>query len=111
MPGSARRPRYFQYRLRAKAFDVLVDLNPRLGRIDQGKWVPNYAEIARQGGVLPNSVQPLAKGDAPLTESLMSALAGVAVLSGMSPEEAHARMFELVDVRPARVRRGLRAVA
>lgn len=111
MAGSARRPRYFRYRLRPRAFEFLLGLNPRLGRIDQGEWVPNYAEIARQGGVLPNSVQTLAGGDNPLTESLMSALVGVAVLNGVSAEEAHQKLFEHIDVRPARTRKGLRVVA
>jgi hypothetical protein len=111
MPGSSRRPRYFRYQLQSEAFRLLLDLNPRLGRLDQGKWVPNYQEIARQGGVLPNSVRSLASGDSPLTESLMSALAGVAVLNGMSEEDARRELFQLVDLRSANVRRRLKVAA
>lgn len=111
MPGRSRRPRYFRYELQPQAFELLLGLNPRLGRLEKGKWVPNYEEIARQGGVMPNTIRGVAGGTTPLTEGSMSALAGVAVLNGMSEDAARIKLFKHVDLRPARVRKGLRIVA
>lgn len=108
---STRRQRYFEYRLRKDAWGILRDLDRRLGRLEQGEWVVNCKEIARQANVSHALITELKRGNAPLTELAMAALVGVAVLNGMDADEAYCRLFEHVDVRPARVRRGLRAVA
>src|SRR5579872_2496495 len=106
MPSTVKAPaRVFQYRLKKGALQLFVELNPRFGQLRDGEWVVNCEEIARQGGVSPNSLTELARGNVGLSEKSMSALVGVAVANGMNEAEAVAGLFELVHAASRRERR------
>lgn len=112
MPPTVKGPtRVFQYRLKPGALQLFLDLSPRFGQLRDGAWVVNCQEIARQGGILPNSLTELNRGNIALSEKTMSALVGVAIANGMDRATAEAALFDLVDARGRRGRRSLRAVA
>ena len=82
--------------LQETALETIAALHPRLGRLKGGVWVPNYSEIARQGGVSKQHLSNAAAGREGAGEAVHSALLGVAATYGLGPDLAWGKLFKLV---------------
>ena len=83
--------------LQETALETIAALHPRLGRLKDGVWVPNFSEIARQGGVSKQHLSNAVAGRDGAGEAVHSALLGVAATYGLGPDLAWGKLFKLVQ--------------
>jgi hypothetical protein len=77
--------------------ETIAALHPRFGRLKDGAWVPNYSEIARQGGISKQHLSSAVAGRDGTGDAIHAALLGVAATHGLGPDQAWGKLFKLVS--------------
>lgn len=98
--AATRTTRIWRIVLRGTAFETIAELHPRFGRLKDGAWVPNYSEIARQGGISKQHLGNAIAGRDCAGEAVLAALLGIAASYGLAPHLVWGKLFELVRCDP-----------